>query len=456
MKNVALRLAGTVVTLGLVLTYAAAARPADEPTPTAVDRTAALDELERWLDNEQSFSGATRSEAERLLREYRDTAHAMSEPAFYMAVRRLVALAENGHSNVSTGTIYSRFGLVPLRTYWFSDGLFIVRAHRLHRDLIGLQIRAINGHDIETVERRLMDFHGGSREMFRRYAALPLFLSPAVLHAAGLGEREDVLTLTLSTPYGGARNVEVKLDAALGGTRTGTPFRLLLSDQLPGEDDWLVATPGSGRTPLRLRDPQQRFRHVDLDDVAYIQFRANIAPRRGLEDFAERTQERLERSRPSAIIFDNRDNGGGDLTRAAAFALALPDLVAPGGKVYVLTDHATFSAGIYSSFFPESAAPDRTLIVGALVGDFTRFWAESNQRFQLPGTDISIGSALQLHDIGVGCPDSSVCHMTRYPAAWNIAIGSLEPEIPIGTTFADFSAGRDPVLAWALEDAASR
>ena len=69
------------------------------------------------------------------------------------------------------------------------------------------------------------------------------------------------------------------------------------------------------------------------------------------------------------------------------------------GKVYVITGNGTFSAGIYTSFYPKAADPERTLIVGEPVGDRTRFWAETNSPFRLRDSGYHIGYALQLHDL---------------------------------------------------------
>ena len=42
--------------------------------------------------------------------------------------------------------------------------------------------------------------------------------------------------------------------------------------------------------------------------------------------------------------------------------------------------------------------------------------------------------------------------MTLWPEEWNIAVGSFEPDWPVPMKFADFKAGRDPVLERVLED----
>lgn len=420
----------------------------------AVDRSADLKQLQHWMTLEQSFSAEARAEAELLLAEYERDAGEYTDARFYMAVRRLVGLAENGHSNVSSGPIYRQFGLLPLRTYWFSDGLYVVRARSDHEALLGARITAIDGNDLEELELQLMEFHGGNRAGFRRFAAMPLMLSPALLHAIGLARRADELSLSLVRPDG--TTFQATVAAERNPTHRGSPpaWRLLVAAPLRVEgDDWLAVRDRDAQLPLYFRDGDRRFRSLRLDgEIAYIQLRANIGrPGDTLKAFTAEVQQQLNRNPPRAIILDNRHNGGGDLTRSADFALGLPELVRDGGRIYVLTDHATFSAGIYTSFFPKFADPQRTVIIGEHVGDFTRFWAESRGGVTLSGSGISIGSAEQMHDIGNGCHDPAICHMTRFPQ-WNMGVGSLDPDIPVATTFADFEAGVDPVLEKALSE----
>jgi hypothetical protein len=191
------------------------------------------------------------------------------------------------------------------------------------------------------------------------------------------------------------------------------------------------------------------FRYERLEDVnlVYVQLRANY----GIRDFTRQTVERLQQDRPRSIVLDNRHNGGGDLSQTADFALELPSFAGPGGRVYVITGNGTFSAGIYSSFYPKASDPEHTLVVGELVGDWPRFWAETGSPFHLPDSGLRIGYALQMHDVAEGCFVPETCHMAHYAEHWNLAVESLMPDWPVATTFADFAAGRDPVLERILE-----
>jgi len=123
-----------------VLTQAKAP-PGDEPRARSVDPHA----LEEWVAMEQSFDDARRAEARAAIAAHLEHETAFSDAEFYMEVRRIVGLAENGHTNAWDEPIRERFGLVPLRTYWFSDGMRIVRARAPHEALLACGSRPSRG-----------------------------------------------------------------------------------------------------------------------------------------------------------------------------------------------------------------------------------------------------------------------------------------------------------------------
>ena len=125
-------------------------------------------------------------------------------------------------------------------------------------------------------------------------------------------------------------------------------------------------------------------------------------------------------------------------------------MVPDDGAIYVLTSNQTFSAGIYTSFYPKASDPDKTIVVGEHVGDRAIFWAETWTPFILPDAGWRIGFSLELHNLG-GCYDTDVCHLTLYDEHRNLAVETLDPDVEIGFTFADFVAGRDPVLDYVLQ-----
>jgi hypothetical protein len=98
----------------------------------------------------------------------------------------------------------------------------------------------------------------------------------------------------------------------------------------------------------------------------------------------------------------------------------------------------------------------RSLVVGESVGDLSEFWAETGDPFRLPESGFGIGYALQRHDLARGCSVPEECHMAQHPAHLNLVVETLEPDWRVPAIFADFAAGRDPVLERVLRHEAGQ
>jgi hypothetical protein len=164
--------------------------------------------------------------------------------------------------------------------------------------------------------------------------------------------------------------------------------------------------------PLYLQSPSVPFRWELLAGgaVAYLQFRANkdFDGPLDIEQFSAETEARLRTLRPRYIVLDERDNWGGDLTTTRGLVKALPDIVGPHGRVFILTSGRTFSAGIASAAYAKQAAPDRTVIIGEPVGDNLEFWAEGDL-VELPNSGTQLLYAKERHNYRTGCPEPD-CH----------------------------------------------
>jgi hypothetical protein len=412
--------------------------------------------LPQWIASEASFEGDMGAAANARIQALLAGPGPGTEAERYLEVASVVALADNGHSNVWAAPVYD-MGILPLRTYWFSDGLYVVRARTEHAELVGARIDSIGGVAIDDVVEVFSEYHGGHEGHLKSYFTVPWMISPVLLHAAGLGADPARARLSVTLQSGTTRVVDLGVDVSGQSPVRTAPWVRLLDAELIGESgEWSFVQP-AGERLLTLRDARSPFRYVYLPDagVAYLQLRSNIDQNGiSVRDFAGDVEEYLRRDRPGAIILDNRFNGGGDLTRTADLALKLPGLVPESGRVYVLTSNATFSAGIYTSFYPKAADPVRTIVVGEHVGDRSRFFAESEGAFVLPASGWRISQSLELHDLGDGCPDRDRCHLGGR-GKLDIAVGSLAPDLEVAWTFEDFMAGRDPVLEYALR-AASR
>ena len=243
-----------IVATGLLLTVSGTAcAQKTASVQKTVDRTADLHRLEEWVEREQSLTAANRREANRRIEEWLRREEPFSSAGFFLAVASITALADNGHSNTSMGPAYN-FGLLPIRSFWFSDGLYIVRARNEHKRLLGARINGIAGLSPDQLVDRLGIYHGGTDEYFRQYYHAPLMLSPAILQAAGLSDDASRLALDLSFPDGSSGSVRLAADQGDEQPDWVRPWRLLVPAPIEDEDKgWSTVFSPAETLPMALK-----------------------------------------------------------------------------------------------------------------------------------------------------------------------------------------------------------
>ena len=434
----------------IAMTVGSAQGQESKEAPEENARNADLLRLQEWVLIDRSLDPRrVRGALMKLEGMRRNTGLTMSDAEFYLATASITALADNGHSNTSLSPIYNEFGVAPIRAYWFDEGLTITRADAAHENLIGARITAIEGLSIEDQLAKIDAYHGGTVGALKAYTALGFMMSLALQEAMGV-VADGTLSVEVVTARGETEVVD--FDGADMSTSIGRvwPWEQLVEGKENDSHTWVSARPVAEALWLASSDKVFQFKRL-AGNVAYIQFRQNMSSQdEDIRAFMAGVSDELTAKPASNIILDNRQNIGGDLTQTASFGLALPGHLEAGGKIYSLTSNATFSAGIYNAMTPKAAAPDRTLVMGQVVGDRTAFWAERWMGFELPQTGWALNYSLQKHDIGEGCNDASVCHLAgRGPI--NITVGTVEPDHIVPMMYADYIAGRDAVLEAALD-----
>lgn len=422
---------------------------ADFPPPRDVleARQQDIAYFRHYLDLDRSYTGETRAAAEEVLKAMAPRLADMTDAGFQLAIARAVALADNGHSNIWLGRFSRAHGRLPLRLYWFSDGIHVVRARSDQADLLGAELLAIGGIPVAEAARRLRAYVGGTWESLRAYRGPVLLELPVAHHAAGLSDSEQASTLTFMLPDNSLleRRLEVEQLAEDAPLYWGSTY-LYESVPEPEQDPWYSLASRVESLPLYLREPSRQFRlDVLPGNGLYLQYRANFGD--GIGEFEGEVRERARAMRPDYIVIDQRFNGGGDYTRTASLMMDLPELVANDGPLYVITGPATFSAGINSVAFVKSTGGDRVIILGERIGDRERIYGETNE-FELPNSKLGMTFNTGLHDVENGCPPFPECYFRNY--FYDVAVGKLDPNITIETGFADYMAGVDPVLDYVV------
>ena len=432
--------------------------PRGAKLPPPMDRTQAmrqdLEVLGQLLQLDRSFSAGAAQQFEQERAKLIARAKDLTPQMLEMQVSRLVALAGNGHTTV--GRRLRRLNRVPIRVDWFAEGLFVVRATGPRADLVGAQVVSINGKTPEELLAALMPYVSGTPEHAK--ATSPLFLeSPGALN--GVWPEMDADTATYVLREDSGQTVTVTLEGLAADPKSPyvDPMRDLAPQRMASETaPWRSVLTGRFDLPLVLREPDASVFVQKLDNGAglYIHLAKILGDERG--KLSEQLAAIVHAIEPGALryaILDLRFDGGGDDVETMRFTKELPKRIARDGKLFILTDHATFSAALVTTARAKYFGGARSVVLGERVGDRERFWAENGTPLELPNSRILVFFATGYHDWNEGCQwkDLTRCFWINF--LFDVPAGSLAPDMPIAWRFSDYRNGVDTVMEEVLKQA---
>jgi hypothetical protein len=415
----------------------------DRPSPLtkAEARQQDLADLGLLLKYDRSFTPANANAFRDGIARLRDTAGAMSDAGFEIAVSRVIALAGNAHTTVYKKQRASLFGRAPLRFAWFAEGFYVVRATGPAERLLGRRVLAIDGRPMERALADISPYLSGTAERVRDDSP-PLLDCPPLLQA--VWPDTDGMNLTVGLDDGTVEQLSMLSPAV-------DPFGLQpLMVIAPGGygPDWKTV---SADYPLSLLEPDRVAISAPLEgNGVYVRINGNHDDARGtLPDQLAAIAAAKPPGGWRRMILDLRFNDGGDERKTMDFTHALPDLLGDKGHLWILTGNATFSAAIITAARARYFLKGRAHIVGEPVGDHEPFWTDGGPPLVLRHSRIAIGHAYFKQDWVHGCYDPVECNPLQF--LYGVAAGDLTPEVRIGWSFADYAVGRDTVLERALE-----
>lgn len=341
----------------------------------------------------QPFHLISRAEFEAKVAELSARLPSLSDDAALVALRGIAASIGDGHTFVAAPA-RPKF---PVEFFWFGDDLTVVRAGAAYRPLIGARLMAIGDHPVAAVQS-LLQWLIPQRENdgFVLACSVKLLREPEVLSALG---------------------IEPTFRFDTGGHETVVPLG-------PSEEPLFTAE----HAPLSMQRMEEPFWFSRLPerDAVYVQFRSYD----GLEANAAQLFAALAQQPAGRLIIDLRRNGGGNFWAGRQWLLVPLELMGlRSGQLFVLVGRRTFSASMVNAI--DFARETEAILLGEPIGARPHGYQE-NGWFTLPSSGLKVSAATRLYRFG---PEGEP---------------SFHPDQRIDTSHADFLAGRDPVLDWAL------
>ncbi len=336
-----------------------------------------------------------------------------------MRLMKLVASLNDGHTSIARSwDEKADFKKLPLRLYWFQEGIYISRIARDFEEYKGMKVEAIGGVPIEDVINKAKPYiHGDNESAVRN--VLPRRLSQFnFLKGLGLLNRDELVIFNLLNHDGKAHTLT--LDASVIGRETE-----------------LISARTAKAPPLYLsnfEDPYW-FTFMAAEKLMYFQFNSVSEMKdKPLSVFVDELFGAIDSLPVEKLVIDIRNNNGGDnsILNPLIHALIKCDKINQKGKLFTVIGKLTFSAAV--SLTTELEKHTNTIFVGEPTSASPNHYGETKLG-ELPTTGIKFLYSSQFWQGSIPWDDRP----------W------IAPSLPAVESIDDYINGRDPCLEAIME-----
>jgi hypothetical protein len=338
---------------------------------------------------------------------------------------RIVAMIGDGHTNIApTRDPKIGFRALPLKLYFFKDGLYVRAAAHEQASIVGSRVVGIGNASVNQAYKTVREIIGQDNEMDAKFFAAPLLVMPEVLHALGL-------TADLE---------HVRFIVEKDGKETTVDLKPIgPAELLPPDTDttwinnagWVDARGNASATPLWLRDPTNKFWFEYLPDskTVYVQFnQVGNKENETVQAFANRLSGFVEANPVDRLVLDLRLNRGGNgaFNRPLLLAIIRSTRIDQPGRLFTIIGRSTWSAAQF--MVNELEKYTNAIFVGEPTGGKVNSYGDS-RKITLPNSGITVRvSTLWWQED------------ERDRRQWT------EPQVPAELTFADYATNTDPAM----------
>ena len=432
----------SVLLAALTVTATSASARAQQFQPSLADWRSDLRDVLRDLRtlHPDPYAKIGRLTFERRAREFEQSLPELDTDHRVAGLMRLIASLGDGHTYLEMNNpAYARW--YPIRAYQFSDGFYIIAAHKSLADLAGGQLLEIGGQPVQKVALDASATIGYENESMRAERIYPLH-SETLMRGLGYA---DTKGLRLKVKLGNGRVIERTVQAMQADhprfkddATWEWQFRpIFFGTPVGPEEDWVTAFRGakasaflvadSARPPYLMESKAFSSRYIPERKTIYA--RTNYISDTDFVPFFIRVLAQADSVRPDKLIIDWRYNFGGD---GSHVSLLMREFVKrldnpPWKDIYLLTGRKTFSAAILSlaevvKFVPVS-------IVGEPTAAALNHFGDPTSR-TYPRTGLKLSVSTLWHQ-----KSSSDDLREFFPV-----------DVPAVFSFADFTEGRDPAV----------
>ena len=322
-----------------------------------------------------------------------------SDAQIISGIVRIAAMIGDAHTAVA---LANRGGIYPLALYDFSDGMFVVGAPADAAWAIGAKLVGIGNRSIDDARTALEPLIAHDNDAGIRAGLPAALVSPILLAGSGLAPDDRHVSYRLALADGDTR--ELALEPGLAPTALARPATMPLYIQQPRLPYW------------KSYDADRRLLYIQ-----YNQCREGDPP---LATFVASIFDTLEHRPIDRVVIDLRHNGGGNSALLDPFIHRLAARRDLAGHVYAVIGRRTFSSAVLNAIALHRAG---AILVGEPTAGKPSHHGEVRS-FTLPTSELP------------------VTYSTKFFANGDVEGDALRPDIAVAASYADWAAGRDPVL----------
>lgn len=360
--------------------------------------------------HKNAFHTISREQFEKMVADLDEKIPTLSDEEIIIGMSRIVSRIGDGHTALHWGWAFPR---VPMELFWFGKELRVTRVPKESQLLNGARVVKVGGVSVEKIYEQMREYISpGESEQFVLSASAHLFRYPVFLKVLGAAKDFD------KTVY---EFVDLK----------GKWFSVEMKGEPRGEEkDWIVPYKV---TPLYLQKLGEPFffEYLKAAKTLYVNFK--WYPRRAqFSKFSKELFDFIDKTEVEKLVFDLRQNGGGDFTRGRDFFIKplkeRKKFLEPG-RLFVITGRVTYSAGMANT--ADFRNDLKAILVGEPTGARPNGYQE-NRGFSLPNSHLPVSYSIELYKFAE----------TDMPG--------ILPDQRIEPDWKSFLAGRDTALEWIL------
>jgi hypothetical protein len=308
--------------------------------------------------------------------------HLTGNNSSVIEISRLMALLNEGHTELQLFGSDLGFQRLPLTLYYFGKDLRIVASNKEYKSLLGAKVISIGNSTIEETHKKIAALISGDNEIENYYRVPQHIIIPEILNELRIINDPSFVEFTVSLIDGTEQNVSISSDSIQAYTKID--FVRIRNEQSP---------------PLyrqNMDDPNVRhwFKYLDNQKVMYYRI-FGFADRKGYLKLKKKTKQmfkEMDELQAKKLVIDLRSNGGGNYELGLSIVeniLRRPEIMKKG-NLYVIMNRASISAAGYIAGLLKKDC--NAIVIGEKSSDNPN-GADNYERHTLPHSKLIFGVA---------------------------------------------------------------